>query len=113
MLRKCKHHGQTEFRKTKTAQECKACYAERQCRMRRSKKSTAVALLGGECSICGYSKCESALDFHHKDPEQKDKVKFVDIRNKSLVNMLEELKKCILVCANCHREIHSELLKIS
>ena len=65
---------------------------------------------GGKCQRCGYDKCIDALQFHHRDMTVK---KFeisaaiwggVKYTKKEL---LEELKKCDLVCANCHAEIHS------
>ena len=38
---------------------------------KRSMKSRAVALKGGCCQKCGYSKCMNALEFHHLDRRQK------------------------------------------
>lgn len=56
------------------------------------------------CAICGYSKCDAALEFHHTNPEDK---KFqVTARTTGYKKIVEELNKCILLCANCHREIH-------
>lgn len=60
------------------------------------------------CVLCGYNKCSNALDFHHINPNQEKKTKnshsFKDLRIKTLIT---EIKKCIVVCANCHREIHA------
>jgi 5-methylcytosine-specific restriction endonuclease McrA len=62
--------------------------------------------LGGECSICGYSKCLRALEAHHIDPRTKD----FSISDVASVNRIEhELEKCVLLCANCHREVHDGL----
>ena len=75
---------------------------------RQKTKERAVEYLGGKCERCGYNKCISALEFHHKDPEQKD----YGISSYSVLSwdrLKLELNKCILVCANCHREIHEEL----
>jgi predicted HNH restriction endonuclease len=67
-------------------------------------KARAIAHLGGQCVLCGYDKCPSALDFHHLDPMEKDFV----ISAKTTWEAIEpELKKCALVCANCHREVHA------
>ena len=67
----------------------------------------AVTYKGGKCEKCGYNKCIAALDFHHLNPLEKD----FSIGNKgytrSWENIKKEIDKCILVCANCHREIHS------
>lgn len=62
---------------------------------------------GGGCKICGYNKCIDALDFHHRDPLTK---KF-SISNKgghSIGDLKKEAEKCDILCANCHREIHSK-----
>lgn len=70
-----------------------------------SKKDLKM-LFGGACKLCGYNRCLAALDFHHLIPENKtDTVSHLLIKNKSLA--LEEAKKCILVCSNCHDEIHA------
>lgn len=69
-------------------------------------KQKAVDYKGGKCSICGYHKCFAALEFHHINPGEKE----ISISSKwcSLKwgTIQRELDKCILVCANCHREIH-------
>ena len=65
-----------------------------------------IALAGGECIKCGYSKCSAALVFHHRDPSQK---KFVLSRagiQRSRSEVMEEFAKCDLLCANCHAEAH-------
>lgn len=76
------------------------------------KKQRLVNSLGGKCCICGYDKCLSALQFHHTDPSEKD---FTIGTNAHIAfeKALEEAKKCILVCANCHREIHEGLINNS
>lgn len=67
-------------------------------------KERAVAFLGGKCSICGYDKCPSAFDFHHLDSFTKD----FTISEKASWDAIEpELKKCVLLCSNCHREVHA------
>lgn len=74
------------------------------------KKQRLVNSLGGKCCICGYNKCLSALEFHHTDPTKKD---FSISSNAHIAfeKALEEVKKCALVCANCHREIHAGLIE--
>lgn len=85
---------------------------KRQNRNRFARRSKYKILMGGKCQICGYNKCIDALHFHHKDPSQKQ----FDIstaiwggqKNINEQQIIDELKKCILVCANCHAEIHSK-----
>jgi len=74
---------------------------------RRNKKILAVLYKGGACERCGYKKSISAMDFHHRDPKEKD---FAISRNTNLAwkRVKAELDKCMLVCANCHRELHEE-----
>lgn len=72
-------------------------------------KERAVYVLGDKCQCCGYDKCRTALEFHHLNPEEKE-MNFGSNTNRSWSVTKEELKKCILVCANCHREIHAGLI---
>lgn len=65
-------------------------------------------LLGEKCSICGYSKCVDALEFHHKNSNEKE-FKLGSGNTMSWKDYRAEALKCILVCSNCHKEIHSEL----
>jgi hypothetical protein len=59
---------------------------------------------GGCCSICGYNKCPAALHFHHL----QDKTQGVSIvlKAKGILAAREESRKCVLLCANCHAEVH-------
>jgi 5-methylcytosine-specific restriction endonuclease McrA len=72
-------------------------------------KEKAIAYKGGKCCRCGYSKCTSALEFHHLDPAEKDFAISGRGCTISWKKLEKELEKTILVCANCHREIHEEL----
>lgn len=66
---------------------------------------------GGKCSLCGYSKCLSALHFHHTSDDKIDDVarlaRLAGAR-KTEEFLDAEIKKCILVCANCHAELHNK-----
>lgn len=68
-------------------------------------RKRAVDFLGGKCQICSYDKCLDAFDFHHEDPLTKDFV--LSSRMTSWRAIEGELKKVILVCCRCHREIHA------
>jgi hypothetical protein len=60
------------------------------------------------CQICGYKKCSDALDFHHPSSEQK----IIDVSRLTRAKweiFLSEAKKCMVVCRNCHAEIHYKL----
>ena len=72
---------------------------------RRKIKRRAVDYLGGKCITCGYSRSMHALDFHHRDPSEKD-FTVSQYANLSWDKIVKELEKCDLLCANCHRELH-------
>lgn len=80
-------------------------------KFRKIRKSIMIAGFGGKCQICGYNKCNEALEFHHLNPSEKDFAlsRTIDMK---WDKQKEELKKCICVCANCHREIHQGLIEI-
>ena len=65
---------------------------------------------GGKCIRCGYNKCLKALEFHHLDPLQKDFT--ISNDHFKLQDAVEESKKCILICSNCHKELHDNLWSI-
>lgn len=75
-------------------------------------KKKLVEMRGGECQLCGYSRCLIALDFHHI--AESSKVFGLSQRDltRSWNTIVEEASKCILVCANCHREIHAGVVKL-
>jgi len=74
---------------------------------RRRTKIKLVEHKGGECEKCGYSKCIDALEFHHNDPSEKDFT--ISGKSWSFERLRNEVEKCIMVCSNCHKEIHYEL----
>lgn len=79
---------------------------------RRTIKLKAIEYKGGKCCVCGYNRCVSAMTFHHIDPSQKD----FGISHKGLSRswdkVAKELDKCVLVCNNCHAEVHENLISI-
>lgn len=61
------------------------------------------------CIICGYNKYGGVLEWHHNDANQKDFNPADLMRDASQAKWAlyqEEIKKCTLMCANCHREWH-------
>ena len=71
----------------------------------RQRKLDAIQYKGGKCQVCGYSKYYGALEFHHRNPEEKE-FAWQKMRLVSKDRLTAELDKCDLLCANCHREIH-------
>ena len=69
----------------------------------------AVAYKGNKCARCGYDRCIEALEFHHTDPTKKDFGVSSKGYTRNWKRVQEELDKCVMLCANCHREVHAEL----
>ena len=78
----------------------KRCQANRTCLLHNLK-------ING-CAICGYDKCDAALEFHHVNPQDKEFTLQTYRMYKSPEFLVEELNKCILFCANCHREVEEK-----
>lgn len=70
-------------------------------------KAMAVAYKGGCCAECGYSKCMGSLTFHHREPEAKE-FNLTATHTRSWTRIKVELDKCVLLCANCHGEVHAK-----
>ncbi len=66
---------------------------------------------GGKCEICGYNEYLGALDFHHKNNKEKS-FAIGHRRGFSIDKLREEVKKCALLCANCHREVEAGITKL-
>jgi hypothetical protein len=84
--------------------------ADRMRGWRRRMKERIVAAMGGRCQSCGYSACHDALALHHLDPSQKE-ISFAGLRAhpKEIAKVIPELRKCTLLCANCHSEVHADM----
>ena len=76
---------------------------------RRSIREKAINYKGGRCQICGYCKCNEALEFHHLESNGKEFGISDKGYTRSWKKIVLELDKCILLCANCHREVHNGL----
>ena len=74
------------------------------------RKLDAIEYKGGKCQRCGYDKYPDVLEFHHRDPNEKE-ANWSKIRLWKWDRVLTELDKCDILCANCHREVHIELRK--
>ena len=71
-------------------------------------KLELIQLLGGKCEVCGYNKNIGVLCFHHKDPKEKSiSLDARSLGNRRWQSILEEAKKCQLLCSNCHLELHN------
>lgn len=116
----------TNFAKNKTRKDgynniCKSCfklyrdqhYKDNKAYYKDKAKNYRKVMIEGlnefkstlKCEICGESRVY-CLDFHHIDPNQKDGNISNLIRSSNLDKVKEEISKCKVLCANCHRELH-------
>ena len=79
---------------------------------RKLTKKIAVAYKGSRCFICGYQECVDALEFHHLGNKEKDFGISKSGYTRRITNVLKEADKCVLLCSNCHREVHAGLLQL-
>ena len=79
---------------------------------RRKIKTLSILYKGGKCQICGYSKYQGGLDLHHMNPKEKEFAISDKGYTRSWEKVRAELDKCILVCANCHREIEGGITQL-
>lgn len=92
----------------KKGSRCKSCEASEKRKSRVLAKQQLVDYKGGKCEICGYSKCIDALDFHHNNGEKNFQISGGN-RGMSMEKLKKEADSCMLLCANCHREVHALL----
>ena len=106
---KCKRCGDTEpdnFYKSNGAKtKCKKCHTMEVHQRKRDMKDKAVEYLGGKCLDCGVEGNPWIYDFHHRNPEEKE-FNWGNHGTSNWDNLVVELDKCDLLCANCHRTRH-------
>jgi hypothetical protein len=106
MDRYCEKHGKmTPHHLARGYYVCMPCRNAMVKRRQDEVKQESVDALGGKCMVCGYDKCIAAMDFHHRDPTEKE-ARGGNIASVPIKDRAAELEKCVLLCANCHRETH-------
>jgi transposase len=102
----CPHHGQIIYMLDgRGIYRCPKCRSDAVSRRRRLVKRVLVEEAGGCCALCGYDRSPAALEFHHVDPASKSFSVGLDGVTRSLERAREEVRKCILLCSNCHAEV--------
>ncbi len=102
---KARRRSTAESRKIKNTTRNPSCVSTKE--LKTSRKKFLLSLFGSKCQICGYDKCEAALDFHHIDHAQKlFDISGSNLYKRQMESLLHEAAKCVLLCANCHREVH-------
>ena len=74
-------------------------------------KQEIIDGMGGKCCKCNYNTYQGALELHHLNPENKD-FSLSQMISKSLKSIVDECKKCVLLCSNCHKEFHAGFFEI-
>ena len=90
---------------------CGSCQNAYNTKAGQEKRLRAVQELGGRCMRCGFDRFSCSLDIHHKNASDKDP-NFRSMRGWSWEHILTELKKCVLLCKNCHAAVHAGLLQL-
>lgn len=115
-IRECNKHGNTPHvsskRNNNIRWRCRKCAVESVVKRRRIVKEKAIIYKGGKCCICGYNKYNGALDFHHIDPNEKSFTIGSYGHCRAWKKVQKELDKCILLCSNCHKELHGGLITV-
>jgi len=86
-----------------TTKKCNSCMVNTR---RFNLKIKMIDYKGNSCVNCGYSKCTQSLCFHHLNPSTKS-FDLSGSHARSWRSIQKELDKCILLCQNCHGELHA------
>jgi hypothetical protein len=109
---RCQHHGMTRYVRRVDGFRCAQCEAARVVAWRRKVKRILVEEAGGACVVCGYSRFDAALQFHHVDPTEKSFALSREGVTRSLARARAEAQKCVLLCANCHAEVEGGFVEL-
>jgi len=103
-------NDQTAYFKTKNKyhSKCRTCFNNYCMERWKKRKEDAINYKGGACSRCGYNKFYGALEFHHRNPNEKD-AEWKKIKLWPWEKIKIEIDKCDLLCSNCHKEVHNEM----
>lgn len=112
---KCKK-DLTDRQKKFCSTKCSISYQNKRCRTKCNEnrknrfkilKKQLVQACGGSCLLCGYDKCDQALVFHHLDESTKEiRLDTTSLSSSTKETILQELPKCVVLCHNCHFEVH-------
>lgn len=110
----CRLHGTTTFvLEGRGYYRCTRCRSSAVSKRRRKVKQILVEEAGGRCFVCGYSRSQEALHFHHLDPKTKAFHLGHQGQSRSLARSRAEAAKCVLLCGNCHAEVEAGISEVS
>lgn len=76
-------------------------------------KQKIVDAFGGQCAMCGYKKCNEVFHCHHLDPSQKEfSLSQIMSNPQKWAMVVPELRKCVMLCSNCHGEVHAGVTQV-
>lgn len=108
--------GTTSAGTRKYCSRCKNCFKIYAVTKNYDKRKNFINEAKKECCVCGYIRYKGALEFHHTKPETKlfEIADTVYKKRKSVTDEMleEEIKKCVVLCSNCHREYHAGMIEI-
>ena len=107
----CRECGRKYKYTPKSGQSRRRCNSCITAARRERVKTLALQLLGGKCLLCGYDRCPAALTFHHLDSNEKN-FTIGQAYNRRWAAIEAEVRKCVLLCSNCHAEVHAGVAKI-
>lgn len=94
--------------KQKYHPNCIECMLILRAEATKEKRKIITEMFGDKCLRCGYDECYAALDFHHVNPSEKEHPPHLLVNGfSSVTKMIKELGKCVMLCSNCHRSLHS------
>ncbi len=91
---------------------CRRCRADAVVRRRRRVTQILVEEAGGRCRLCGYDRHAAALEFHHLDPKAKE-FGLAQRGAHKIDKLRAEVRKCILLCSNCHAGVEAGFVELS
>lgn len=109
--RECDKHGITIHHYRDKLWRCGKCRGQAVADWRRNAKIRLLSICGNCCIVCGYNRCGAALEFHHLDPSLKE-FSFSSGVPINFQRLVDEARKCVLCCSNCHREIETGIIEL-
>lgn len=107
MCKKCKSdYGKAHYNKNKDAYKRKAKAFTKKARIR-NKNFIIEYKKAHPCKKCGFTDYR-ALQFHHARGDKFKSLSDMAHRIYSIKNIENEIKKCVVLCANCHMILHSK-----
>lgn len=108
----CKYCGTTDlsrfFKQSKMKSCCLKCHTFQTHHKKRLIKLKGIEYLGGKCERCNLTGVPAIFDFHHRNPKEKE-FGWSSVRTSNWERFKKELDKCMLLCSNCHREVHDQI----